>query len=52
AKFASELRKLRSDVEVVVVHIKPSFRESILAELRELATPRLQIGVPGRDYEF
>jgi cAMP phosphodiesterase len=50
--FQAELRKLTSQPEVIVVHLKPAHRRQILAELHAMQLPRLQIGVPEQVYEF
>lgn len=50
--FESEVRKLRSDVPIIAVHIKPAFRTEILEEFARLKIPRLTIGQPGEDFEF
>lgn len=48
-----ELCKLRHrSPDVLAVHIKPSYRESVVAELEALQIPRLQVMQPGRDYEW
>lgn len=48
-----ELRKLaHTDLDILAVHLKPSFREQLIAELDALAVPRLSAMLPGRDYEF
>jgi cAMP phosphodiesterase len=52
ALLAREWRKLRRDVALIVVHIKPAFQETISAELADLNLPALQIVQPGRTYEF
>lgn len=50
--FRIELQKLKHDVDVIAVHIKPSYREAIEQELSALGLPRLQIGVPETVYEY
>lgn len=52
ALLAAELQKLQRDVRVIVVHIKPAFQETIAAELNALGLPNLEIGQPGKTYEF
>ena len=49
-----EIRKLRNpdEVDVIAVHIKARFRDPIVAELRALGLPRLEIGTFGRAYEW
>jgi cAMP phosphodiesterase len=50
AKFALELNKLNRDVPVIAVHIKPTFRAAVVAELNALSLPNVAIGEPGREY--
>jgi cAMP phosphodiesterase len=52
AKFEGEVRKLKRDVPVIAVHIKPAYRSAVLAELQSLGLPNVQIGEPGREYTF
>jgi ribonuclease BN (tRNA processing enzyme) len=48
-----ELSKLeRQDVEVLAVHLKPSFRAEVVKELEALNIPRLRVMQPGIYYEF
>jgi cAMP phosphodiesterase len=51
-KFKGEVGKMKRDVPVIAVHIKPTFRSSVLAELQSLGLPNLEIGEPGREYTF
>lgn len=50
--FREETRKLHRDVQIIAIHIKPAFRESIIAELSALGLPNLKIGEAGTEYEF
>ena len=50
--FRDEVAKINHKVDVIAVHIKPLFEMEIVAELKELGIPRLQIGKPGERYEF
>jgi ribonuclease BN (tRNA processing enzyme) len=51
--LASELRKLsRPPRDILAVHLKPSFRETVAAELEALAIPNLRVMEPGRVYEW
>ncbi len=52
AKFEAEVRKLKHEVPVIAVHIKPTFRSTVLAELQSLGLPNVEIGEPGREYTF
>jgi ribonuclease BN (tRNA processing enzyme) len=48
-----ELRKLEhTGLEVLAMHLKPSFREQLIAELAALEYPRLSVMEPGRVYEW
>ncbi len=48
-----ELRKLaHTDLDILAVHLKPSYRAQLVAELAALAIPRLSAMEPGRDYEW
>jgi cAMP phosphodiesterase len=48
-----ELSKLeRQDVDVLAVHLKPSFRAEVVKELEALNLPRLRVMQPGIYYEF
>jgi ribonuclease BN (tRNA processing enzyme) len=51
--LAAELAKLaRAPGDIFVVHIKPSFRETVLAELDALGIANLRPMEPGRVYEW
>ncbi|HEX8559636.1 MAG TPA: 3',5'-cyclic-nucleotide phosphodiesterase [Pyrinomonadaceae bacterium] len=53
AALRSELRKLaHADVEILAMHLKPSFRRQIVEELEALGVPRLSAMEPGRVYEW
>jgi len=52
AMFASELTKLDDSIRVIACHLKPSHFDTIAAELDVLGRPNLEIGVPGREYDF
>jgi ribonuclease BN (tRNA processing enzyme) len=48
-----ELRKLaHEDIDILAMHLKPSFRVRLLEELEALGIPRLTAMVPGREYEW
>lgn len=47
-----EYAKLQRDVPLIVVHIKPAFRDQIVSELQALGIPQLRIGEPNVLYEF
>lgn len=53
AGLGAELRKLwRNDLDVLAVHLKPTYRETLLQELDALGVERLSAMLPGRDYEW
>jgi ribonuclease BN (tRNA processing enzyme) len=48
-----ELRKLEHDgLDILTVHLKPAYRETMVKELLALEIPKLQIMEPGRVYEW
>lgn len=52
ACFQQETRKLQRPVKWIAVHLKPRFRDEIVAELMGLGIPQLEIGQFGVDYVF
>lgn len=50
--LALELKKLNRDVEVYVVHIKPTNRETVITQIAELGDPNVSIGEIDRVYEW
>lgn len=50
--FQSELSRLQHDVPVIAIHIKMAYDARIRAEIAALGLPRVEIGEPGRTYEF
>ncbi len=49
--LAAELRKLsHEDLEILAVHLKPSYRARLIEELSSLGLPRLSAMEPGREY--
>ena len=53
AALGRELRKLRhTDLDILAVHLKPSFRLQLVRELADLAVPRLSAMEPGREYSW
>jgi ribonuclease BN (tRNA processing enzyme) len=54
ASLKKELRKMKKhkDADILTVHIKPSYREQVVAELNALKIPRLRIMKPGYTYEW
>jgi ribonuclease BN (tRNA processing enzyme) len=51
-RFGREIQKLNKPVDVVAVHIKARFRDQIVAELKALELPRLEIGEFGKAYHW
>jgi ribonuclease BN (tRNA processing enzyme) len=48
-----ELRKLdHNGLDILAVHLKPAYREKLIAELNALGIPKLRIMEPGRCYEW
>jgi len=52
AKLAVELGKLNRPVRVIAIHLKPRYRDQLIAELEALQVPDLEIGQFERDYVF
>jgi ribonuclease BN (tRNA processing enzyme) len=51
--LGAELRKLNhEDIDILAMHLKPSFRSRLLEELEALGDPRLSVMEPGREYEW
>lgn len=51
ASLARELQKLsHNGMDILAVHLKPSYRNTIIAELNDLNIPRLQVMDPGKTY--
>jgi ribonuclease BN (tRNA processing enzyme) len=48
--FAQEAAKVWQAVKWYAVHIKPRFYDEVVAELRALRLPGLEVMVPGREY--
>lgn len=53
SSLASELAKMKDpDCETFVINIKPSYRETVLREIRELGISRVKALQVGREYEW
>jgi ribonuclease BN (tRNA processing enzyme) len=54
ASLRKEMRKMKKhkDTDILTVHIKPSYREQVVAELKALQIPKLRIMEPGQTYEW
>lgn len=50
--FAEELRRLKRETPIFVVHVKPSNRAQVLREVAELQLAQVQFAEPGREYRF
>jgi ribonuclease BN (tRNA processing enzyme) len=48
-----ELRKLKhTDLDILAMHLKPSYRRQLIEELAALRVPRLSAMEPGREYSW
>lgn len=55
ASLKRELTKLdhaHYNMDILTVHLKPAYRETLVKELEALNIPRLQVMQPGRIYEY
>jgi len=53
ASLGNELKKLNHDgLDILTVHLKPSYRQEIIDELLRLQIPKLAVMEPGRIYEW
>lgn len=52
ALFAGETRKLKKLAAFIAVHIKARFQAQVIAELKALGVPRLEIVKPGTEYVY
>ena len=52
ATFLEETRKLTRPVPMQVMHLKPRFHNQVIAELRSLGLPQLDIMEYGKAYHF
>jgi Cft2 family RNA processing exonuclease len=51
--LGQELSKLtHKDIDILAMHLKPSFRLQLIDELAALGIPRLSVMEPGRQYEW
>jgi len=51
--LGAELRKLaHEEMDILAMHLKPSFRPQLIEELEALGVPRLVTMEPGREYEW
>ena len=53
ASLGQELKKLtHNGMDIMTVHLKPSYREEIIEQLNALNIPKLRVMEPGRVYEW
>jgi ribonuclease BN (tRNA processing enzyme) len=53
ASLAKELRKLQHQgLDILTVHLKPAYRQTLIDELNALRIPKLRVMEPGQIYEF
>lgn len=53
ATLKKELSKLNHNgIDILAVHLKPAYRETLIAELKGLGIPSLDVMEPGRLYEW
>ena len=53
SSLRSELRKLNHNgMDILAVHVKPAYREKVIAELNQLNIDKLRVMEPGRTYEW
>jgi len=53
ASLQKELMKLNHNgMDILAVHLKPAYREQVIAELKELQIDKLQVMEPGRVYRW
>ena len=53
ATLGEELKKLtHNGMDIMAVHLKPSYREEIVKQLEDLQIPNLQVMEPGRIYNW
>ncbi|HYE65784.1 MAG TPA: 3',5'-cyclic-nucleotide phosphodiesterase [Pyrinomonadaceae bacterium] len=53
ASLGRELRKLdHNGIDILTVHLKPAYRDTLIEELAALGIPKLRVMEPGRTYEW
>lgn len=53
ATLRQELSKLKhQEADILAVHLKPTYRETLVRELEALRLPALRVMEPGREYEW
>jgi cAMP phosphodiesterase len=53
AALGKELKKLNHNgLDILTVHLKPSYRKTIIEELKALGMPNLKVMEPGQTYSW
>ena len=53
ASLSEELKKLtHNGMDIMAVHLKPSYRDEIMKQLDELQIPKLRVMEPGKIYSW
>lgn len=53
ASLHEELKKLNHNgLDILTVHLKPTYRETLIEELKALGIPKLEVMQPGRTYSW
>jgi len=53
ASLGEELKKLtHNGMDIMTVHLKPTYRDEIIDQLKALNIPKLSVMEPGRIYEW
>jgi ribonuclease BN (tRNA processing enzyme) len=54
ASLCQELRKMKKhrDADILIVHIKPTYREQVVSELNDLKIQKLKVMEAGHNYEW
>src|SRR2546426_11116713 len=53
ASLEKELQKLsHNGLDILAVHLKPTYRKTLLEELKALGIPKLSVMEPGRTYTW
>ncbi len=52
AMFAGEAAKLPATTRLIAVHIKASYYDEVVAELKALGLPNMEVVAPGEEYVF
>jgi hypothetical protein len=53
ASLGEELKKLtHNGMDIMAVHLKPSYRQEIVKQLEDLQIPKLRVMEPGKIYNW